>query len=49
MNLVDITDLICPGCGDPVIAEKPDDGEGEFRHLDGDALCYGLEPIEVTL
>lgn len=39
--------LVCPGCAEPVLNEKPDDGEGEWRHGDGSALCFGTEPIEL--
>jgi hypothetical protein len=51
-RLVDIEDLICPGCEEPVHRCPPaglaaDDGVvPEFSHTDGSALCSGSEPVE---
>jgi hypothetical protein len=57
---VDPEDLICPGCGDQVNCQPPDNhraGGGRrtpnFSHHDGSALCSRpdgapAEPIEVS-
>lgn len=51
-QFVDIEDLVCPGCGEPV-RECPPTGwpaaDGvvpTFSHTDGTALCSGSEPAE---
>ena len=46
--LLDLVDLICPGCGEPVLNDAPDDTEEEWRHGDGSGLCFGVEPIELA-
>jgi len=47
--LVDLEDLICPGCGEQVRGEPPVTGElaeQEFSHGDGTPLCGMADPIE---
>ena len=53
-QFVDIEDLVCPGCGDPVHGDPPtgwpadDSVVPRFSHTDGTALCSGGEPIEAV-
>jgi hypothetical protein len=43
MELVNLSDLACPGCHEPI-----DDGNEGFVHLDGSPLCMGeTEPVEL--
>jgi hypothetical protein len=41
-TLVELEDLVCPGCGGAVLAEPPRDApESRVLHNDGSALCGG--------
>jgi hypothetical protein len=59
MTTVDISELVCPGCGDPVAATPPTGWpraagrRPEFSHLDGSVLCLDSrgrvgEPVEAA-
>ncbi|ANY06566.1 hypothetical protein [Pseudonocardia sp. HH130630-07] len=59
VDLVDVTDLVCPGCTGPVVDAPPSGWSAragrcpEFSHLDGSVLCpdgFGRvpEPVEAA-
>lgn len=44
---IEIDDLVCPGCGEQVLGERPKHwpaedelGIAEFSHTDGTPLCF---------
>src|SRR5437867_2215310 len=49
---IELEDLVCPGCGEPVDGDSPigwtaaDGPLPEFSHTDGTPLCGGNDPIE---